>query len=145
MGRKDELPPPFVRRFRILAVQRIREFNVAVAACKISFVERSYADEMILQWLDDRTRKHGDPVLAAFAVPHADLSVIEIVKVVADYFTIHDVSIYKEDADVMITRATPQAIMVTKAVWLAMFIRFPGVMKTGFATVKPTSRAANAM
>src|SRR5258708_1571814 len=76
--REHELPAPLAWRTRILARQCIGQLHVPVSLRYIPLMEFPHAFEMRFERPSERLRKHRQPILAAFPVPHQHLAIFEV-------------------------------------------------------------------
>ena len=65
---KHELPAPFVRGARVLARERVRQFNITIAGGEVALMQSLHTQKMGLQRLDDGFRQHRNAVFAALSL-----------------------------------------------------------------------------
>jgi hypothetical protein len=78
IGGKHILPTPFTIRVRILAGQRIRQLDAAIALFEIILMERPRTAQLPLEGFADTVGQKRGPVLVAFAAAHHHLALGKI-------------------------------------------------------------------
>ena len=77
-GGEDVLPCPFSTGVGVLAIQSGGQRGAAIPLAQVVVVDIFDMLQMFLQERQEGLREYGHPILAAFAIPHDDLALLEV-------------------------------------------------------------------
>src|SRR2546428_4116298 len=69
-GRKNPLPPPFMRRHRELPRQSVRQPNTRGPVTDVLIMNAPHRLEAVVQHIDNDERQHGRTITVALRIPH---------------------------------------------------------------------------
>ena len=78
-GRRERvLPDPLPISQWVLASQGVRQVDLAGSGGKVAFVNTAGPGQVMLQRINEGVGQHGNPIFKALAIPHDDLTLIEL-------------------------------------------------------------------